>query len=267
MEMRTYDTGFVRKSGKSYRDDRQETLTRKFSNYISIGVQGYVGSEFEKNRSSKRALNGCVYFFESIKWIFFRRFPNLAPLMYYFEQKEKPVLYCCRDDGEEIPEKFNDVPRLINNPIELVIQNIPHIWGREIALWDEAVKGEECVQNRSGACDPSKWTKQLANDGLIEVFLIRSVGSYLKKLFGERQHLSRIGQFDELTIQFRKPEETLAGGNKHKIDQLCIMVDGEFYTVQHPKSLSIKRLTQILLLGSSPKRSRLVRDEKVTKGS
>ncbi|RCH92406.1 hypothetical protein CU098_010866 [Rhizopus stolonifer] len=164
---------------------------------------------------------------------------------------------------------------MTRNPIDFVIQNIPHIWGREVDLWGEAKYGLEVVENRSKYTDPENWTPQLANDGKMEVMSIENTFSYLKKLANFRQHVSRIGQFETpFEIIFREPQDTkkkkswwpFSRDNKFKRDNIiCIMCDGEFYVLKDPKSLRFKRFAQIWTLGKLDERTkgRLVQDEQI----
>lgn len=60
-------------------DEREQTgdfpfITKKMCNYMSIGVQRYIGSGFEKHRAGNRWANMMVYTSENAKWVFWRRF-------------------------------------------------------------------------------------------------------------------------------------------------------------------------------------------------
>jgi hypothetical protein len=144
-------------------------------------------------------------------------------------------------------------------------------------LWGNAVSGLEVVDNRNGPTDPSIWTPQRANDGKMEVLVIDNTYSYLKKLANFRDHVSRVGQFaSPFQIDFREPDLTYKSKwwrrRRDKTDYknpsiICIMCDGEFYEVKHPRTIKFRRFAQITTLGSPDGNSRLVRDEKVTKES
>ncbi|KAI8577290.1 hypothetical protein K450DRAFT_252474 [Umbelopsis ramanniana AG] len=283
LEISTHDTGYARKAGKKHRDDNSKIVTRKMCNYMSIGVQGYVGSGFENQRTGTREFNVLVYAYESAKWMR-RGFPPVTKMIEGMTQGGKKVLRCRNPNKkgvhkaavEDEPEQEDEnVPVMTKHPIDFVIQNIPHIWGREVDLWGNAVSGLEVVDNRTGPTDPSLWSPQRANDGKMEVLVLNSMYSYLKKLANFQDHVSRVGQFaSPFQIDFREPDLTYKSKwwrrKKDKTDYkdpsvICIMCDGEFYEVKHPKSIKFRRFAQITTLGNAEGNSRLVRDEKEAK--
>ena len=314
-----HDVSEIKSSNSTYKS-QQQTITRKMSNYMSIGVQGYVGSGFEKHRAGNRLANILVYTIESAKWVFWRKFPPVTSFIDKILQNDEPVLQFPNPpwrqkqqqrqqqqqqqqddhrDNEGISNSDNDnhdgghvsatLPHMTTHPIDFVIQNIPHIWGREVDLWGEAKTGLESVQDRSGPTDPTTWNPQRANDGRMEIMVIHNLFSYFKKLANIRQHVSRIGQFGTpFEILFRPPISTssssLSGNNNkspHQQQQqqrrrlwrpmnqyerdnvICIMCDGEFYIMKDPKSLKFVRYAQIWTLGRNDEKGtgRLVLDE------
>ncbi|KAI8372279.1 ATP-NAD kinase-like domain-containing protein [Choanephora cucurbitarum] len=287
VEMTAHTSGYVRLAGPD-RDDGHDaveinahepnntvppSMVRKMCNYMSIGVQGYVGSGFEKHRTGNRWLNMMVYASESAKWLFWRHFPSVTSFIEKIVCGDQTMLVCS-DPDDKHAENPSDLPYMTRTPIDFVIQNIPHIWGREVDLWGDAKSGLEVVENRSGFTDPENWTPQLANDGKMEIMSIENTFSYLKKLANIRQHVSRIGQFaTPFEIVFRDPKKTkkkslwpFSGDNKFKRNNvICIMCDGEFYVLKDPKSLKFKRFAQIWTLGkhAEDSKGRLVVDEKV----
>ncbi|KAI8991992.1 ATP-NAD kinase-like domain-containing protein [Mycotypha africana] len=301
MTMTAYPSGYVREAGpkerkdghdvaevKGHTSDCEHSMVRKMSNYVSIGVQGFVGSGFEAHRAGNRLANKLVYAQESSKWVFWRRFPDLSHFISDFSQQDNKVLeWLTPSEKRGIGMLPSDISQMMKSPIDLVIQNIPHIWGREVDLWGEAQTGLESVRNRSGPCDPNNWKPQRANDGRLEVMSIENMTSYLKKLANIRGHVSRIGQFDSpFDINFREPEHHVKEVNKldgktstwtkakaflkdkkrHKYEKknmMCIMCDGEFYEMKDPKSIEFNRFAQIWTLGKSDSKSqgRLVLDE------
>ncbi|KAL9544995.1 hypothetical protein PS6_008483 [Mucor atramentarius] len=300
IKMTSYPSGYVREAGPKERKDGHDVaevkepatdcnheMIRKMSNYMSIGVQGFVGSGFEAHRAGNRLANKLVYTHESSKWVFWRRFPDLTRFIKSFSQGGKDVLYWPtpeeKQDKNRTPSKL---PEINKDPIDLVIQNIPHIWGREVDLWGEAKTGLESVNDRAGPCDPKNWKPQRANDGRLEVMSLENMTSYLKKLANFRDHVSRIGQFDSpFEIIFREPEHHMKEVDKvnsnsawvkakammkdktrHKFEKkniMCIMCDGEFYEIKDPKSIEFNRFAQIWTLGRNDEENqgRLVKDE------
>ncbi|KAI8886408.1 hypothetical protein K501DRAFT_244085 [Backusella circina FSU 941] len=299
VKMTAYQGGYVRQAGPKERKDghdvaevkepqsNQETeLIRKMSNYTSIGVQGYVGSGFEAHRAGNRLLNMLMYAYESSKWIFWRKFPDINQFIESITQNNRIVLYCPLPDERDARVNQEDIPEMEKDPIDFVIQNIPHIWGREANLWGEAKTGLESVKNRSGPTDPSTWKPQRANDMRLEVMTIENMKSYLKKLASFHDHVSRLGQFDSpFEINFRDPaaherelekvktesswKKTRAAIKdrfRHKYEKnniICIMCDGEFYEIKDPKSIEFNQFTQIRTLGRNDDETqgRIVVDE------
>ncbi|KAG2203942.1 hypothetical protein INT47_007525 [Mucor saturninus] len=304
IKMTSHPEGFVRQAGpkerkdghdvaevKEPKDKDQTTLIRKMSNYMSIGVQGFVGSGFEAHRAGNRLANMFVYAHESSKWVFWRRFPDLTRFIKNLTQDGKILLDCPTPDEKNRNKRASTcsatgAPEMRNDPIDFVIQNIPHIWGREVDLWGEATSGLESVANRSGNTDPENWVPQRANDGKLEVMTIENMTSYLKKLANIRDHVSRIGQFDSpFEINFREPAEHqrelekaqsasawekakafMKDRTRHKYEKdnvICIMCDGEFYEIKDPKTIGFVRFAQIWTLGRNDEQNqgRLVADE------
>ncbi|KAI7906389.1 ATP-NAD kinase-like domain-containing protein, partial [Cokeromyces recurvatus] len=241
IKLTSYPSGYVREAGPKERNDghdvaevknghlkhedelpleKEETvLVRKMSNYMSIGVQGFVGSGFEAHRAGNRFANKLVYAHESSKWVFWRRFPHLSHYIQNISQNgQKTLEWPNPEEKQKESSKIsnnNNIPHMMNDPIDLVIQNIPHIWGREVDLWGEAQSGLEAVSNRSGPTDPRNWKPQRANDCRLEIMSIENMSSYLKKLANIRHHVSRIGQFDSpFEINFHQPEYHLKKTDK-----------------------------------------------------
>ncbi|GAA5813765.1 hypothetical protein MFLAVUS_007252 [Mucor flavus] len=278
--------GYVRLAGPQRKDghdvleidERQQQgdyplVTRKMCNYMSIGVQGYVGSGFEKHRAGNRFANMMVYTCESAKWVFWRRFPAVTHFIEKIIYNGETVLVCPHPEDKTIND--NHAPTMTKHPIDFVIQNIPHIWGREVDLWGDALSGLEIVEQRKGHTDPDNWTPQLANDGKLEIMTIQNMTSYIKKLANIRQHVSRVGQFETpFEIVFRKPQTDSNKSwwkrcfeNKYKRENtICIMCDGEFYIIKNPKTLKFKRFAQVWTLGRNDEqvKGRLVQDEEVS---
>jgi hypothetical protein len=130
MEISTHDTGYARKAGKKHRGDNSKIITRKMCNYMSIGVQGYVGSGFENQRTGTREFNMLVYAYESAKWMR-RGFPPVTKMIQGITQGGQKVLRCMNPSKKAAAENENfdkEVPVMTKHPIDFVIQNIPHIW-------------------------------------------------------------------------------------------------------------------------------------------
>ncbi|ORY97204.1 diacylglycerol kinase accessory domain-domain-containing protein [Syncephalastrum racemosum] len=235
----------VHKAGHANKSQSQ--LEVKMCNYLSLGVQGSVGSGFEKHRAGRRIKNILVYFIESCKWVFWRHFPDVAKGLHGIEQDGQTLV--------SFDKSETDQPVFVGSAIDMVIQNIPHIWGREVDLWGEAREGLEVVQYRQGPTDPSQWTPQRANDRKLEVFAIENMKSYLKKLANFRNHVARIGQFSSpFSLVFKKQK---------KRKNTYIMCDGEFYVLRGAQKLEFELYAQIWTLGRNDEeqQARLTADE------
>ncbi|CAO3699507.1 unnamed protein product [Rhizopus stolonifer] len=282
VEMSAHSDGYVRLAGPKRKDghdvleiasqngEEKPMITKKMSNYMSIGVQGYVGSGFEKHRAGNRLVNMLVYTIESAKWVFWRRFPSVTEFIDKIVHKGDTVLTCSNPDDSNTDVDANidnKIPTMTKRSIDFVIQNIPHIWGREVDLWGDTRYGLDVIKNRSGATDPNNWTQQLANDGKLEIMAIENMRSYIKELANMRNHVFRVGQFDApFDIEFCKKSDKRQSWYENsykKNNVICIMCDGEFYIIKNPKALKFKRYAQIWTLGRNDekKMGRLVQDE------
>lgn len=138
--MTSYPSGYVREAGPKERrdghdvaevkacDQERTEMVRKMSNYMSIGVQGYVGNGFEAHRAGNRLANMFVYAQESSKWVFWRRFPDVNQFIQSINQGNQVLLDCPLPDEKKDKKKSSHVPEMMNCPIDFVVQNIPHIW-------------------------------------------------------------------------------------------------------------------------------------------
>lgn len=91
----------------------------------------YLCSGFEAHRAGNRLANMFVYAHESSKWVFWRRFPDLTRFITNITQEGKAVLECFTPEEKkrkDLAKENNGIPYMTNDPIDFVIQNIPHIW-------------------------------------------------------------------------------------------------------------------------------------------
>ena len=125
--LEAHESGHVRKADSD--DKQQHRVTRNMSNYMSIGVQGYVGSGFEKHRTNKRLLNILVYTIESSKWVFWRKFPPINRFIdSIVDNNGEQILKVPYDISQGSNQEDGAVSTLNGSAIDLVIQNIPQIW-------------------------------------------------------------------------------------------------------------------------------------------
>ncbi|KAI8062429.1 ATP-NAD kinase-like domain-containing protein [Gongronella butleri] len=310
----SHTSGYVRRAGPHGRtdghdvmevkqhQDEQHRLRRKMCSYMSIGVQGYVGSGFEEHRAGHRWANIWAYTVESAKWLFWHQFPPITSFVagisknnsqwlqcepppaprsflqrvmrpstrwYNLKTRQKRALKKALRQQQQREQHRGIIPMLSKHPIDLVIQNIPHIWGRQVDLWGDARSGLEIVHDRAKntPTDATQWHAQRANDRQVEIMAISTLFSYLKKLANFRHHVSRIGQFaSSFTVNFWPPNArpTQAHRGRHERENIiCVMCDGEFYEIKDPNSISFQWYAQIWTLGhlNGDNTGRIVRDE------
>ncbi|KAJ1967809.1 hypothetical protein H4R35_006605 [Dimargaris xerosporica] len=167
----------------------------------------------------------------------------------------------------------NATPTLKIQPIDLIVQNIPHIWGRDNDVWNRAKLNPHAVANRSGETHPLNWTPQMVGDGRLEMFCIENVPEYIRKQVPRMSsHLAQIGQFDDrFTLRFHHPETYLKKSSsafhlnplRHRVTPLgttCLMIDGEFYELKYPMTIEFRKHNCLRAIGSDEKHSRMVRD-------
>ncbi|KAJ3278368.1 hypothetical protein HK104_002397 [Borealophlyctis nickersoniae] len=238
VEIETNDGGWIREAGK---ETKIQQLRRKMSNYSSIGIQGMVGAGFEANRRGSRVLNAMEYARQSMSLIAHGA-PRVSQSVESIEHEGVNFEICHRRNL-----------KVRKAPVELVIQNIPGMWGRHVDLWGEAKMSPSILKKEEGPTDIKTWTPNTAYDGKLEIFGISSLRSYLaKQLPWGRGQLQRVGQFASPTTVHFKPS-----AHYH------IMIDGEFYEIYNAKTMRYTRVMQIMLVGPDPekKESRLVSDE------
>ncbi|KAJ3011833.1 hypothetical protein HKX48_006630 [Thoreauomyces humboldtii] len=236
VEIETEEGGWVREAGK----DKVTTLRRKMSNYSSVGLQGRVGVGFEENRRGSRVLNALEYSRQSLSVLF---------------HGAKPVTNAVRAleaEGTVFDLSGNKALRVTHQPIEMIIQNIPGMWGRHVDLWGVSDMSRSIVREQKGPTDLTQWTPHCAYDGKLEVFGIGSLRSYAFKQFSfGRKRLQRVGQMPSpFALHF------------HPNSRIHAMIDGEFYETQGAKTMTYTRIMQIKLVGGHPDTSRLVADLK-----
>ncbi|KAI9018971.1 ATP-NAD kinase-like domain-containing protein [Hyaloraphidium curvatum] len=233
---------------------------------FSLGIQGMIGSFFERRRTSSRIGNVFSYMHAALHYLV-RGFPHVIDTLRSIEVDGEPAVAIGRLEKEAAQKRRSSVdslegmpvgtPLLNQNAVELIIGNIPGLWGRQVDLWSTARTTYSAVEGAKGPTDYRTWNPNTANDQKMEIFLIRSVGEYfLKQLPWHRGNLTKVGQFPSVTkLRFRE------GVNTH-----C-NIDGEFYELMNPKCITFKLLSTVTVVcPSDPMRSRLARDEEKIPG-
>ncbi|KAI9299089.1 hypothetical protein K502DRAFT_322509 [Neoconidiobolus thromboides FSU 785] len=269
-EVKVAEGGYIEKVVKSGKEsEKMQQFDRNFVVYFALGVQGFVGSGFEKNRKKSRFYNFFVYFFESLKWVAFRKFPSITNILKSITINDKEVLVC--EDNK------NNTPVLKKDMIEIIIQNIPRVWSMDIDLWKDAENSKDkarVIQNPSGPVDSNNWSNQTCSDNKIEVMAIRSMRHYIKLVSNKsKEKVMRLGQFEnEVVFNFHDPcDAKMPERNsfrkffrkdvfsKEEWLTYC-MIDGEFYKLFKPLEIKFKPFIKLNIIGSTYEKSRVVRD-------
>jgi hypothetical protein len=213
------NTGYVQKAGSP----KQVTgsSSRLMSNYLTFGIQGMVGVGFERKRRTSRFLNVLEY----TKQCLFR-----GVLTHVGRIRE--YISTIRHGG--ITYRLDNCDR---RSVELVLQNLPGIWGRKMTLWDSCVHRESpLVPNANAACE-TEWTLSNMGDGKLEVYALKSRRDYIvKQIPGLFKYtvLQRLGQFSDRIVI-----ECVSGKTFY------MMMDGEFYTLHDIEKVEVKRTTRV----------------------
>ncbi|RKP04089.1 hypothetical protein CXG81DRAFT_5581, partial [Caulochytrium protostelioides] len=210
VEIQAAPGGYIQKAikldseySKVWGEPRQK-LVRIMSNYASLGVQGYVGVGFERNRRNSRFMNIIEYTKQSVMWTLIKTIPSISQYLTTIENGDVTIpaedIAPSRAELKKL-KKSGGISRkrartMRHKPVELIIENIPAIWGRHVDLWAGAKMEDGYVTKPDGPTAMKNWAPQKASDGMLEVFSISNLWSYFKKqLPWARDHLRRIGQF------------------------------------------------------------------------
>ena len=213
------ESGYVQSRDKKYTE-----FERLLSNYMTIGLQGVVGSAFEKRRHRSRTWNIVEYAWQSFRQAIVKPVERLGHFLGGIES-----------GGTAYKLTKNGAGR----SVELLIQNLPGMWGRQVKLWNDTRWKDTVMSPVTGPTDRLRWTDSDIGDGKLEVFAIRSRMDYfLKQIPFTRKFNSiyRMGQFPSLKLMCK-------GGTFH------MMIDGEFYLVCNAKSIDVELLDRVCMYG------------------
>eukprot|EP00743_Colponemidia_sp_Colp-15_P009380 GILK01010255.1.p1 GENE.GILK01010255.1~~GILK01010255.1.p1 ORF type:complete len:451 (+),score=31.10 GILK01010255.1:77-1429(+) len=217
-----------------------QKLSLKMNNYFSIGIQGRVGIAFDKSRRHSPAGNKTMYAWHSVTEGLFKRSPRLKRLLHSVELLANPaagrdndtILFTVSDEMQERCLAAGiEAPHLRGNPVELMLMNIPGIWGRAVDLWGDATRGTG-LTNGSLLEDTNseKWTRRSFGDGKLEMFCMPHKASFLSKQMAVfRRHLHRVAQTSG-PLRFRFQEQSQV---------VYLMCDGEFYEAVNPSYMIV----------------------------
>jgi diacylglycerol kinase family enzyme len=206
--------------------EKVQTFQRMMSNYMTVGLQGTVGYRFEKRRHSSRTMNIIEYVVQSVRIAFSTSMQRVSGMIRQI-RTESGNIY-----------KFSD--KCSPHTVELVIQNLSGMWGRQVNLWDNCRGTKAVIQPQVDWADRTNWKKSNVGDGYLEMFTLRSRLDYVMKQFKcilPATYLDRLGQISEdFEVDFRP------GSNCH------LMVDGEFYRVTDLADIMVKRMAKIQII-------------------
>ncbi|KAJ2742588.1 hypothetical protein GGI20_004379 [Coemansia sp. BCRC 34301] len=281
----TYDGGHVKHVEKNNHGDAGERRhTRLMIDYLSLGVQGFVGASFEMHRPGRRGLNILMYTIAAAHWVLARAFPPITESLESVGTVPDAMLAdAAISDAErarwledapdaerkrvllahKAPAGSSDagLPAIGGRAIELDIQNVARFWGRNIDVWGRA-RGQ----------GSGKWTPQYAGDGKVELFTVQSMADYTLNQLPHREtyRVDRQAQMPApVALHFRPPHEYPVRRRRAKLlpwrrppppGLLNAMCDGEFVEIFRPRDVIITRKVTLKAVGRSPEASRIVLD-------
>ncbi|KAJ2457578.1 hypothetical protein GGF42_002599, partial [Coemansia sp. RSA 2424] len=281
----TYDGGHVKHVEKGRQGAAGERRhTRLMIDYLSLGVQGFVGASFEMHRPGRRALNILMYTAAAAHWVLARAFPPITEALASVATVPDAMLADAALTDAERARWLEDAPEAARKrvllaqaaapgsadaglpviggrPIELDVQNVARFWGRNIDVWGRA-RG----QGRGG------WAPQYAGDGTVELFSVQSMADYTLNQLPRRTtyRVDRQAQLPApVALHFRAPAEYPPRRRRAKLlpwrrapppGLLNAMCDGEFVEIFRPRDVIVSRRVTLKAVGRSPEASRIVLD-------
>lgn len=89
---------------------KKNVFKKTFINYLSLGYDARVGYGFDKNRSSSRCWNKCIYFWEGLKKNCCTKTAGINKIIYKFEElEEDEPIYNNKKPSENNLLKNNNV--------------------------------------------------------------------------------------------------------------------------------------------------------------
>lgn len=216
--------GFIQQSPHN---EKSLVINRMMCNYMTLGVQGLIGYGFEKHRHRSRTWNIIEYVKQSLKRGIFSPIERVPT---YFNSIKTPEgnLYYMSD-------------KMVKKPIvELVAQNVPGLWGRQVNLWDKCrnFKGSgSALEPSIFGANKENWHKTMMDDEKLDLYFIRSRLQYgLKQIpcIMTLTRLARMGQFESGVSLLFNPDTTFHA-----------MIDGEFFLLHDIEMIKMERITAI----------------------
>lgn len=204
-------------------------MKRLMSNYLTIGLQGQVGASFEKKRGGTRFRNAVEYI-KQVAGVVMKR--DIQRVRDFFLGIVFPSRGCdTLEPTHSLPEQST-----YQHGVELLVQNISGIWGRQVNLWKSCRLGKSIMSPASLVTNRTS----SSGDGRLEVFTIVSRWDYFIKQFkfvrcGSK--LGRMGQLGSFDILL-----------KQGCSRVHFMIDGEFYTADSASCVSVVHAGKIKVL-------------------
>lgn len=228
VNVQTGQDGYVEKAtSREKRKKINGTYTRLMSNYMSLGLQGIIGSGFERNRKGSRILNVFEYAKQCVR----------LGIVNYIERVPEYIINLVNNDCTYTVDTENEQCAKM---VEIIFQNLPGIWGRRMKLWDICKQSESIMIPHIEGTDASLWHKSRMEDGKLDVYGIKSRIDYLMKQtekYCKYSKIQRIGQFAGKTLLNCKRGQTFH-----------MMLDGEFYTMYDISTIDIENIAKIKIL-------------------
>ncbi|KAJ2879156.1 hypothetical protein H4R27_005465 [Coemansia aciculifera] len=281
----TYDGGYVKhveKNNQAAPGERRHT--RLMIDYLSLGVQGFVGASFEMHRPGRRALNILMYTAAAAHWVLARAFPPITEALESVATVPAAMLADAALTDAERARWLEDAPEaerrrvllasraapgsadaglpvIGGRPIELDVQNVARFWGRNIDVW-----------GRARGAGSGEWTPQYAGDGKVELFTVQSMADYTLNQLPHRDtyRVDRQAQMPApVALHFRPPAEYPVRRRRARLlpwrrapppGLLNAMCDGEFVEIFRPRDVIVARKVTLKAVGRSPEASRIVLD-------
>ncbi|KAJ2754173.1 hypothetical protein GGI19_002602 [Coemansia pectinata] len=281
----TYDGGYVKhveKNNQAAPGARRHT--RLMIDYLSLGVQGFVGASFEMHRPGRRALNILMYTAAAAHWVLARAFPPITEALESVATVPAAMLADAALTDAERARWLEDAPEaerrrvllasraapgsadaglpvIGGRPIELDVQNVARFWGRNIDVW-----------GRARGAGSGEWTPQYAGDGKVELFTVQSMADYTLNQLPHRDtyRVDRQAQMPApVALHFRPPAEYPVRRRRARLlpwrrapppGLLNAMCDGEFVEIFRPRDVIVARKVTLKAVGRSPEASRIVLD-------
>eukprot|EP01066_Platyproteum_vivax_P011174 Platyproteum_vivax@DN5069_c0_g1_i1.p1 len=222
-------------------ETKKVVLKSKMLNYFSFGLESRIGMGFDRNRGKSRFANKVVYMNETLKKLFKRtlRIPDLIEKVEMVDPLDSTKVV------ETIYDGGASGPHMVGKPCSLICINIPSMFGG-CPVWESSRGrvGQKFVNNKKAKVPAyvKADCKQHEGDGQLEFVTYQSSMG-----FGIEQLKTGKGLGRRL---FKGPgpfKFTFKTGSTDNLVTYC-QIDGEFFQVTCPKTLTVQLQQQIQTL-------------------